>query len=306
MYIMISSVDIVSAFGFVHQSGSMMLLARGIFDLETFKWNYAIFYPLTSLSYRTSVFFNVVLTVCRTVSIVRPFYIIKKKVVIAACIVYPTIWGVIVAFDVYKMCFSDISIDQFFGTLKMPMSGSFLAFLFYEHTDITLYFVIVFCVAVTPFLFPCLIVLITCIIQIVSLCKSNLSTNTDNQRRVTVTILMISVLFFICNYVYSIFLSFYLTVYISESDNAAVWCLVVFLTIFPLLNAALSPVIIICRSSGLRKEFVTMVEKTRERYNKAQTGISQIWSEARSGHGRASVSVDTAVVAETVMVWTLL
>ena len=79
MYLMVSSVDILTAISVVHQSIVLSLFVHRLIDQSQYnttelKWNYAVSYTLMSLSYRASIFYNVVLAVSRTVKIITPFY----------------------------------------------------------------------------------------------------------------------------------------------------------------------------------------------------------------------------------------
>ena len=74
MYLMVSSADILTAISVVHQSIITILSSHGLISNRWLKWNYAVAYTLMSLSYRASIFYNVVLAVSRTINILNPFY----------------------------------------------------------------------------------------------------------------------------------------------------------------------------------------------------------------------------------------
>ena len=268
MYILISSSDILSAVGFIHQSIVTSLYASDLINARALRWNFAIFYALTSLSYRSSVFYNVVLAVCRTINIVSPFYVINKKAVITACTVYPAIWAVVITCDVYELFKYQPGLILKYQ-LEIPLVGVYLCSAALPNEGLVK--LIIFSSLFFPFLVPVVIVFVACIIQVVCLYKTRHEAGSSDNH-VTVTIFMISTLFVICNSVLTIF-SFTLiflfepeiTMYVFADKMA--WFGVVLTTIFPLMNGAFNPVIIVCRSSGLRREFVSLVSKARERWN---------------------------------------
>ena len=130
-----------------------------------------------------------------------------------------------------------------------------------------------------------IIVIITCIIQVISVWRSSQFPTSSNQRHVTITVLLMSTLFVLCNSVHSGYMVTYIATIIANNwdlnivdmffslilgNNFQVITLLS-ATLFPMLNAALNPVIIITRSSGLRKSFLDFLQRmqrwVREREN---------------------------------------
>ena len=242
MYTMIATVDIISAVGFAYQMIFMWQLDTTTTAYDTAsKWNFVVFYALTTLPYRASVFYNVVLAVCRTIKIVSPFYFIKKKVVLVACLVYPSIWTVITGFEVnyfIRECeYLEYNITHGINP-QTPGDGGFCLLRFTSGHLLAVSIAL-----------PCLIVYLTCIIQVISLNRTHVAGPNENQRAVTVTILMLSVLFVVCNLFHMIFMT--------------LWKINELAAIFSLLNAAFNPVILICRSSKLRKEVARLSSRRR-------------------------------------------
>ena len=66
LYTMISGVDILTAVGVIHQSIAMSLITRDIISETTLDANTVICFTLTQVSYRASVFYNLVLAISRT------------------------------------------------------------------------------------------------------------------------------------------------------------------------------------------------------------------------------------------------
>ena len=88
LYTLISGVDILTAVGVIHQSIAMSLYTRDIISETTLDANTVICFTFIQISYRASVFYNLVMAVSRTVMILRPFHQIKVKTVVVVCVLY--------------------------------------------------------------------------------------------------------------------------------------------------------------------------------------------------------------------------
>ena len=170
---------------------------------------------------------------------------------IAACIVYPAIWAGVVAYDIL---YSFVYWNLWSELLVMPLTGLELMYKSSESSE-ELYYVFFISFLAIPFLIPVLIVLTTCLIQIVSLKRSDMGA-ADNQRHVTITILLLSTLFVVCNSVLSVYLMLYMLTWDTVNYDYVYWYAVLFGTILPVLNAAFNPVILISRSKAMRRGFV--------------------------------------------------
>ena len=107
------------------------------------------------------------------------------------------------------------------------------------------------------------IVIITCIIQLRTLYKSSQLPTSSNQRHVTITVLLMSTLFVLCNSPYSIY--FVIETIFVLIGKFELWTEIAYgqtlyaitmlsTAVLPILNAALNPVIIITRSSSMRRK----------------------------------------------------
>jgi hypothetical protein len=79
-----------------------------------------------------------------------------------------------------------------------------------------------------------------------------------NQRNVTITVILMSTLFVVCNSAYYGYLFSLLSglgLAITTSLYQFVLYITVFGTVLPILNAAINPIIIISRGTGMRKRF---------------------------------------------------
>ena len=248
MYLMISVVDIVNAVGVTIQTIAVVLFSEGSLGFGGLRSFYLVSYAISAISYRTSVFYNVVLGVSRTINILNPFYRIKKNVVFVICLLYPISWILIVAQDVYYN--TTLGTDWIFTILIIPIPGSHL---WTNSSD----FFLEMCLVI-PFIIPAVIVIVTCIIQIVSLYSTSLQ-GKDNQRHITITILMLSVLFVVFNSAYSVYICFLIVTQDgSEFENYFLYTQI-FGTMMPITNAAFNPVIIIFRSKAIREDFVAVL-----------------------------------------------
>ena len=71
---LISVADILTAAGVIHQSIAFSLFTRDVISEGTMDPNTVVCYTLIQISYTSSVFYNLVLAVSRTVMILRPFH----------------------------------------------------------------------------------------------------------------------------------------------------------------------------------------------------------------------------------------
>ena len=261
LYTLISVVDIITAIGLLHQSISVMLFTQGAISLTTLDENTYVFNPMFQLGYRTSVFYNLVLSVSRTIIMLQPFYRIKIKTVAVVCILDLVFWIVIAGLDGYLFHFfhsSGFLASISTTVLLQPIYTLGLGLSFF----IGLYTYAAFAINVLSLLIPTLIIIITCLIQVIALYRSrNVTSSVTNQRQVTITVVMMSALFVVCN---SSFYVWMITTWIAggsaETGYSTISAVYGILGImFPILNAALNPVIIISRSNGLREHFMEKV-----------------------------------------------
>ena len=69
---------------------------------SSFLYTCPLFYFLGQLTAHTSAFYNVILTVVRTLTIIRPYYKVKRRLVTAANGAVAVCWGLVV---LYEICF---------------------------------------------------------------------------------------------------------------------------------------------------------------------------------------------------------
>ena len=109
---------------------------------------------------------------------------------------------------------------------------------------------------------PVVIIVITCFIQIYSIWKASQFTTSSNQRHVTTTVLLMSTLFVICNSPLCVYMAEWLngvTGNISSHEKHSI----VLGNLPPVLNGALNPVIIICRSMEMKRKFMNTLQRMK-------------------------------------------
>ena len=287
LYTVIACVDIVTAIGIAHQSVTFSLFSRGKICSCTLDANAIVFYLIIQISYRSSVFYNLLLAVSRTIAIVKPFYQIKTWAVKLACVFCVLPWIILAGFDIQQNYFlhrnyENISFTQIFY-LDYARMGFGLAniVLGLELVNTTRWYIVAILPDLLAFLFPVLIIIFTSILQVASLsrpsrfsCDSShrgrvASSNqrhvtSSNQRHVTITIILISLLFVVCNFALTVYLTLIDVLFLSGQEKMYQYLVftpnyvlisAVLGTVLPVLNAALNPVIVISRSNGLSQEF---------------------------------------------------
>ena len=269
-YTSIAIADILCAIGVTHQAIAMSLFVKEIISEDTLSFNSMIFYSLIQISYRCSVLYNLLLAVTRTIMILRPFHQIKIRIVKSACILYVLPWIVLTIINIHQLHFSHKDqkttfVYQIYSNLLYMASGLGVLLVSNPSTDQFKFFVLVTIPDEIAFLTPVVLITISCVIQVISLRRSNQFPASSNQRHVTITVILMSTIFVLCNsafYMYTTVVSYlYMTnaSYVETLLKNYTMNIAILGTVLPILNAALNPVIIISRSSGLRVEFLNII-----------------------------------------------
>ena len=249
MFMCIAAADMVSAAGDIARA-TVGLRCLQDNDLSISPRWVEVYLSVGLCGYTCSVFYNTVLAITKTIHMVNPFYrinITAAKIALLA----GTVWwvGVAVADNVVvyiaqrgrhhtHMCFKQwlyIEGDWYLGL-------AFLEYIFDFHFD---HIVFYNAPGIAEVLLPCLIVLVCMVIQIIYIFK-HLSHRSASY--VNVTVLMVSVLYFVCNAVYGI--------YVFATDNMNNTAAILMQFTLPLLNAALFPLIVMARKPALRQRYM--------------------------------------------------
>ena len=254
LYTMIASADILTAVGVIHQSVAFPLFINRVIGVNSIEIHAVVFYTVIQISYRSSVFYNLVLAVSRTIMILRPFVQIKIGAVKVACILYIVPWLILAAFDINQFYLVE---NQFVSTIYfnsiLSMGTSISDYFDIVQVEALFYILFIYLPQLIAFIIPVLIIFITCVVQLVSLHRSSRFPASNNQRHVTITVVLISTLFVVCN---SAFHGLLLYLYCTTDYTLYIVTRAAVLgTVLPILNAALNPIIIITRSNGLRVKF---------------------------------------------------
>ena len=285
LYTLIASLDILLSVGITYQSIAMGLFTEGEITLNTLDRNALLFYPIIQISNRMSIFCNLLLAVYRTVMILRPFHQMNTTTAKVACLLYLVPWIVLLG----------IAINQF-HVLKIPRPlvenqyifdcflASGLAYMI-EGYSLDTNLDIWFAVAITPdlisFVVPVLVVAVSCTVQVISINRSSQFPTSSNQRHVTITVILMSCLFVVCNSAFSIYILYLSYVYWSHQNERLTelsqhFSIITAIlgAVLPVLNAALNPVIIISRSKQLRGSFIVTLRRMSSRTHSAPEEVN--------------------------------
>ena len=270
LYTLIATADIICVIGVTHKYFVALLFLNDYIGERTVDINAMIFYFVIQISCRCSVFCNLILALSRTVMILNPFHRINLKAVKLASFLYTLPWIVLNGININEFKTQYFCIMSDFGNII----GAGLGKKIYENWPDSLDTYIKWYVAIIipdfiAFVIPVIIVIITCIIKLISLHRSNQFPTSSNQRHVTITVLLMSTLFVLCNTPYSVyFTSLFVFISTNSIDLFNKWTLHHFTlitllleTLLPVLNAALNPVIIITRSCGMRGMFLESLQR---------------------------------------------
>ena len=254
LYNMIDLLDIISGIASIYLYGFVLLHN----NFETFNDHVMVVTSfLGQISNRCSVFCNLVLAVSRTIMILKPFYQINVKVAKLTCILYAVPWIILYGLNVHQFHSDYAQTIYDFGFL-MGVGLGRIIFSLTETGHISN--IVLILPDLMAFIIPVIIVIITCIIQMVTLHRSSQFPATSNQRHVTITVLLMSALFVFCNSP----LPAYMTATLAENlyHSSQFYALaVIFATLLPMLNGAFNPVIIITRSNSMRTKFSNSLQR---------------------------------------------
>ena len=242
------------------------------FDMKM-EWLICINFVLTTITLRSSLFFNVVLVIIRTINITRPFTLIRKRAVLACICIYPIILATVALADVivYSEMVGATGMSKAFEKFELlcycfffPIPNYQVGGALYYHYLETLpnIEVILNClVALTVFItlaLPAVISVICSVIQVVYLLKKNAAASNNAmlreavQRQMTVTILLLMAVCLICNLPYT-FYNIISVLIVRIYPSMDVFYVTYFMsTLVPFMNAAISPFLLILRGKALR------------------------------------------------------
>ena len=219
----------------------------------------AVFYTVLQTITRTSLFYNTMLAVARTINITRPFYRINKRVMVCCAIFFPLFFGLIFMIDVFVVY---KELKEYYIELNIELIESYFLFDIFPGQGILSKIMpslkLALIISGIPLILPVIISLICAVVQIHSILKpSVISPPSNRERRMTMTIIMLTLVCLICNIPITLYLfsTFYLySGYYYATDghrDRLIYCYVLH-TLLPFIQAILNPTILLQRGEALR------------------------------------------------------
>ena len=244
---------------------------------------------LTGTFWRVSVFANVVLSVTRTIKITRPFKRIGSKSPFIAIAGYGIFWAAFATMDA-KILIGLDEMESLNNYVSSPLIGIETANLIGEtvaasngctldepdcHSSEMFHRGILLLLLMVAYPLPVLVVLVCMVLQVWCIGRPREVESTrgsNNQRHVTVTILLLTAVFFVCHSAATVW---YLCTGFFEGPHFKGMIIVhafSYITL-PLTNAAISPVIIIARSDDLKRNFTSRFLMFRSQRSVSQRNL---------------------------------
>lgn len=262
VYIALSSCDILS--GVSALLIGIMLINIFYYNENVLRYLVPVVFFFSTLTAHVSIFYNTVLAVMRTISIVIPFYDIKKKLVKSLLLLYPLFWVALTVYEIYfythDYCNNhdhDVTSCYLVYFLFLPCVGSSIIQSVSATAERFIYPLLGFAL---PFAVPSIICAVCCVVQSVVLFrKGNVGDgnhgNEVRQKNITITILQLTIICFICNTINSIAMFIIVMNVFDDTgiDTNVLYCLYITGTMLPFLNSSVNPMILIIRGQELRE-----------------------------------------------------
>ena len=277
LFLLISISDIATALGNIIFSVGVILWSENQKGLDKMMWwCLVVFRVVGLLGYSCSILFNTFLAVLRTIKIYNPFYRPRIKPVIAFGLGYMSVLVALTGFDLNTFFINPtFKFVVAYWFLVGPAEdmymfpGQTLVWLVFVDQDFssTLSAIIEFTILSLINLIPVLTTMTSMIIQIYIGHQQSRDSDTEllinDWAHVNTTVFLLASVFFICNG--SLSLLTLITYLLNQSyyfyDDTKSWGTFIavqsaVLTFLPLLNATLSPVIIVVRNKKLLREIM--------------------------------------------------
>ena len=221
-------------------------------------------YSIFSVTFKVSVFLNLSISIVRTINIYLPFHRMRILEIAIATGVYTAGWVAFLSWELsewnwYSLDYSQLEISVYspgqYHQLAVNTDGRTNSYS-KECRRVMLFIGL-------PYLLPSLFVVFCMLLQLKTILKRrpDKTSNTETQRKITITILMLTAVFFVCNTVYVIYPISYCTRkrsmigFAKTTDEYRKDFMIRHVTgvVCPFLNAAVNPVILIARGEALSK-----------------------------------------------------
>ena len=223
-----------------------------------------IFMPVTfCISAVTSlipVFISVTLAVVRTINIIKPIYVINRKMLYGLIISYQAVWLPLMAFECYNL-YRSPSVhfeERFYLLIVSRMVGAEAIYEIKGGGEPAASVYLSVAVGI-PFVLPSVICAVCAAVQIYSLVRSSEigSVCYIRNRRITMTVTQLTSVFIVCNTFGFVagFISVIMVPVTKNSEVTTFWLYLIFVatTIGPFINSAINPIILITRGRTLKK-----------------------------------------------------
>lgn len=230
-------------------------------------------YILFSLTSRVSIFFNTVLVVVRTIHVVFPTYLISRNKVIFVLLAGQALWLCVAALDIlglqhilpyfHAQTYEALGVSRYDVLIDSlvvnPLTGFFILYYVYDKLcNIHNFNVIGIYVLVkgVPFVLPSLVSVVCMLIQTYFLViRSRVGRHSKVSRRITVTVLYLTLVFVACNIPDFILNLMCLGLFHIPVKDVPLYMCVTFVSsvMLPFVNSLLNPLILLVRGSNLKK-----------------------------------------------------
>ena len=258
LYLALSICDFITGIAAVINGGTMLALKMGIKEMILLSTSIA----LTSLTSHLSVFCNTMVVSVRTLNLIWPYYKPRTGVLKFSFLLYIVLWIAITTIDLVTMNERN-ALRQFF----VPTIGSgvvvWLQVLLAHRPALSYWLSVVLCITI-PYILPAVVCLIGCFVQAITLIRRARS-RTGALRvvrrlnrmniRISLTILYLTGVFFVCNTTYLLVFSIMLVRYMKAHVTITLWGIMLCHGTgvqLAFLNSALNPVILIVRGNELK------------------------------------------------------
>ena len=265
---------------------------------------YSVFYVVGQLPFHVSAFINVLLTVARTTSIFLPLYRIRHEYIKLGVFIYSVIWSVLI---VAEWLVANNVNDFFYDSLSSvvgilyvyPRPGGMVideAFYrinseSYENREFqkVIRVLVILMTVFIPYGLPSIICLISAIMQVKQIFLNSSTQNreksTKRNRKMSITIIILTGVFFICNTAYLMAMIADMEIELDESDHyQRQFVLLIASNHLLYLNSALTPLILILRGSTMQ-EYVKRHFSMRQISRNSRSSVSNSFNNANGCPG---------------------
>ena len=294
IYFSMSCTDMLSGFMAIYQ-GVAVILSEVYPQARVFL--YSVFFGLLQLSFHVSAFQSVQLTVTRTISISFPLYICRRSTIIKSTVFYTLLWLALIlvewsiAYQVAQFLQNDLQavIDILYIYPRPP--GIIISEIFYRIGE--QFFVnqeqinngLIAAIAIfIPYGLPSIICLVSAVLQVRQIVNNTRGKmlqekSQKRNRKMTITIIMLTTSFFICNTTYFITVILDATIELNESGGNYKNLFFLLLASNHLLfvNSVLTPLILILRGNSIRGYLTDKISsRGASRTTKPTTKLSKV------------------------------